>query len=121
MTLRLERHTFESYVEEAVASLPKKFKKLLDNISVMVEDAPAPDVYKETGSPGRSLILGTYQGVPFKYRGPFYGNLPPDVIVTGYINPTGTILRGTPEDVKSEVSQLLKDMDPYPNFILSTG
>ena len=80
-TPALDQKTFESYVEEAVASLPKKFKKLLDNIAVIVEDTPPPDVYQETGSPRRSLILGTYQGVPYQHRGAWYGNTPPDVIV----------------------------------------
>ncbi|MCJ7679497.1 MAG: hypothetical protein MUP70_02120, partial [Candidatus Aminicenantes bacterium] len=58
-TPALDQKTFESYVEEAVASLPKKFKKLLDNIAVIVEDSPPSEVYRETGSPRRSLILGT--------------------------------------------------------------
>jgi uroporphyrinogen decarboxylase len=28
---------------------------------------------------------------------------------------------GTPEDVRREVERLRKEMEPYPNFILSTG
>ncbi|MBN2301274.1 MAG: uroporphyrinogen decarboxylase family protein [Lentisphaerae bacterium] len=47
--------------------------------------------------------------------------LPSDVIIMGNINPTGTILRGTPQNVEKEVSELLKRMEFYPNFILSTG
>ncbi len=44
-----------------------------------------------------------------------------NVVLIGNISPTNTILRGTPDEVKEEVSNLLKEMDPYPNFILSTG
>ena len=47
--------------------------------------------------------------------------LPPDVIVMGNINPTGTLLAGKPAQVEAEVRQLMKAMDPYPNFVLSTG
>ncbi len=47
--------------------------------------------------------------------------LPPDVVVMGNINPTGRLLNGNPADVEEEVSVLLKEMLPYPNFVLSTG
>jgi len=43
------------------------------------------------------------------------------VAVIGNINPSATILHGTPEKVKEEVNELLDEMEPYPNFILSTG
>ncbi len=43
------------------------------------------------------------------------------VVLIGNINPTKVMLRGKPEEVKNEVMDLLKEMDPYPNFILSTG
>ncbi len=43
------------------------------------------------------------------------------VAVMGNINPSATILHGTPEQVKEEVNELLKEMEHYPNFILSTG
>jgi uroporphyrinogen decarboxylase len=48
-------------------------------------------------------------------------SLPPNVAVMGNINPTGTILKGTPEAVETEVTDLLDRMQPYPNFVLSTG
>ncbi|MBN1292737.1 MAG: uroporphyrinogen decarboxylase family protein [Candidatus Latescibacteria bacterium] len=47
--------------------------------------------------------------------------VPPDVAIIGNINPTTTILNGKPEDVSGEVTMLLRAMDKYPNFILSTG
>lgn len=47
--------------------------------------------------------------------------IPENVIIIGNINPIGTILKGNPSDVKKEVYQLLKTMELYPNFVLSTG
>ncbi len=47
--------------------------------------------------------------------------IPDNVIVIGNICPTGKILNGKPDDVKNEVKDLLIKMEPYPNFILSTG
>ena len=77
----MEKEKFEGFVEDAIARIPKKFKKLLENLVVIVEDRPRREIFGKTGAPPLSAILGTYHGVPFKYRGPFYGNLPPDVIV----------------------------------------
>lgn len=47
--------------------------------------------------------------------------IPDNVALIGNINPATTMLYGTPEEVDEKVSALLKAMDPYPNFILSTG
>lgn len=44
-----------------------------------------------------------------------------EVIIIGNINPTGHILKSKPEIVQKEVMQLLQAMEPYPNFVLSTG
>jgi predicted Zn-dependent protease with MMP-like domain len=77
----MKKEKFEKLVEEALAQLPKKFKKYIDNVAVIVEESPSREVYRQTGSSPYSTILGLYHGVPFKHRGPYYGNLPPDVIV----------------------------------------
>jgi uroporphyrinogen decarboxylase len=44
-----------------------------------------------------------------------------DIVIIGNINPVGAILNGNPEDVKNDVLHLLRNMEPYPNFVLSTG
>jgi predicted Zn-dependent protease with MMP-like domain len=77
----MDKKRFEKLVEEALEELPEEFKEKLDNVTVMVEDRPSREVYEKTGSSPYSLIFGLYHGVPYKHRGPFYGNLPPDVIV----------------------------------------
>lgn len=77
----MQREKFEKFVEEALAKVPKKFKKHLQNLAVIIEENPSREAYRSTGSSAFSTILGLYHGVPFKHRGPFYGNLPPDVIV----------------------------------------
>jgi predicted Zn-dependent protease with MMP-like domain len=88
----LDREAFERLVEEALAGIPPRFKKLIENLTVMVEDEPPP---------GRNL-LGLYHGVPFKHRGPgSYGNTAPDVIVI-YQGPIERISRD-PEEIKDNV------------------
>ncbi len=70
----MPRAKFEAMVEEVLASLPRRFRRRLQNVAIMVEDWP------QKNQPGR-LVLGIYHGVPFPHRGPFYGNVSPDVIV----------------------------------------
>lgn len=73
----MQRERFEALVEEAVAGLPKKFRDHLENIAVLVEDDPP----RRRSSAARSRLLGLYHGVPLPHRGPYYGNVPPDVII----------------------------------------
>jgi len=101
----MEKKEFEKLVEEALSKIPRKFKKLLDNLAFIVEDHPSREIYHRTGSPPLSSILGHYHGVPFKHRGPFYGNLPPDVIVI-YQKPIESICL-TEEEIKKKVREVV--------------
>lgn len=47
--------------------------------------------------------------------------IPNDIVIIGNVCPTGKILNGNPDDVKSEVENLLNKMKKFENFILSTG
>jgi predicted Zn-dependent protease with MMP-like domain len=76
----MKNEEFEKLVEEALARLPKKFQKLMDNLVVIVEENAPREVYQRTGASPYSTILGLYHGVPLQHRGPYYGNIPPDVI-----------------------------------------
>jgi len=48
-------------------------------------------------------------------------NIPDNCVIIGNLNPTGTILNGTPAQVCTETTELLDLMKSIPNFILSTG
>jgi predicted Zn-dependent protease with MMP-like domain len=99
----MNRVKFEKLVEEALQGLPKEFKKLIDNLAVFVEDEAPPEIYRQTGTHPFSRILGTYHGVPYTHRGPFYGNILPDRI-TIYQNPIEEICH-TEEEIKSQVQK----------------
>jgi predicted Zn-dependent protease with MMP-like domain len=77
----MERAAFEQLVRAALESLPKEFKKKLENIDVVVEDYPSPELMAKLGLRSPVQILGLYQGVPLKRRGPYYGNVLPDRII----------------------------------------
>jgi len=101
----MKKEEFEKLVEEALARIPRKFRKYLDNIAVIVEKQPSREIYERTGSTPLSTILGHYHGVPFKHRGPFYGNIPPDVIVI-YQKPIEAIC-STEEEIKKKVQEVV--------------
>jgi predicted Zn-dependent protease with MMP-like domain len=66
----MDREKFAELVREALDALPPILRKKMHNIQVVVEEGPV-----EKGS-----LLGLYQGVPFKHRGVWYGNVLPDRI-----------------------------------------
>jgi predicted Zn-dependent protease with MMP-like domain len=101
----MERERFEELVEEALAELPEQFRERIQNLAVVVEDKPSREVYERTGGSPFSLILGLYHGVPFKHRGPFYGNQPPDVI-TIYQKPIEQIC-STEKEIKKKVREVV--------------
>lgn len=101
----MNKEKFERLVEDALAQLPKKFKKYIDNLAVMVEEKPSRELYEQTGGSPFSILLGHYHGVPFKHRGPFYGNIAPDVIVV-YQKPIESIC-STEEEIKKKVREVI--------------
>lgn len=74
----MDRAKFDTLVAEALASLPRKFRKRIENLAFMVEARPPQNRFAGAQS---DLVLGLYHGVPLKDRGSTYGNIPPDVIV----------------------------------------
>jgi len=101
----MEREKFEEFVEEALSKIPRKFKKHLQNLAIIIEDKPSKEVYRKTGGSAFSSILGLYHGVPYKHRGPFYGNLPPDVIVI-YQEPIEKLCHSE-EEMKGKVREVI--------------
>ncbi len=54
---------FEDLVADALDALPDNIARLLDNVAIVVEDEPSPEMLRETGmAPGQSLY-GLYEGV----------------------------------------------------------
>ena len=98
----MDRAKFESLVDEALASLPRKFRERIENLAVMVEERP-PRRRSSRGS--GSTLLGRYYGVPLKDRGSYYGNLPPDVIVI-YQEPI-ELISATEDEIKERVREVV--------------
>ena len=85
----MKREKFVKLVEEALDALPARFRKRMQNVSVLVEDLP-PEQLAEGGSgnagvvdwdEAEGLVLGVFEGVPTTRKSTF--DLPggPDRIV----------------------------------------
>ncbi len=73
---------FESWVVEAIDSLPTAFRERLGSVAIVIEEWPTPDQLTSLGVPG---LYGLYQGVPRSTLGADYAATPSRI----------TIYRGT--------------------------
>jgi predicted Zn-dependent protease with MMP-like domain len=97
----MRRWHFNKLVSEALDGLPRRFRRLLRNIAVVVESEPSQELLEEMGLWPDRTLLGLYQGVPLTKRGFSYGNVLPDRI-TIFQKPIETMCR-TPDEMKRAV------------------
>jgi len=98
----VDKKKFESLVDEALASLPRKFREKIDNLAVIVEDRPPR---RRSSRTSVRQLLGLYHGVPLRDRGSYYGNIPPDVIVI-YQEPIERI-SASDEEVRERIREVV--------------
>jgi predicted Zn-dependent protease with MMP-like domain len=77
----MRRAAFEALVNEAFQSIPRSFRQRLQNVAIMVEDEPEPELLDEMGIEPPDTLFGLYQGTPVPRRDWGYGNQLPDRIV----------------------------------------
>lgn len=78
---RVTKAQFEAYVEEALASVPEKFRRYLENIIVVVEEEPSDEDYEETDTPDDEDLFGVFRGVPFFERETSLSPLPAQIAI----------------------------------------
>jgi len=77
----VDRPEFERLVAEALASIPRRFKKAMQNIAIVVEDEPSAELLAEMEVEPPDTLLGLYQGTPLTERAWGYGNTLPDRVL----------------------------------------
>jgi len=96
------RDAFEDLVRDALDDLPEEFARRLENVAVVIEDEPSPELLRSLGlSTRRDTLFGLYQGVPLHLRGASYGNVLPDKITLFY-RPLLQACR-TPDHIRRQV------------------
>ncbi|MFN2587994.1 MAG: metallopeptidase family protein [Actinomycetota bacterium] len=90
--------TFEDLVADAIDSLPLELAARMENVEVVVEEEPPPEMVGRL-APG-STLLGLYHGVPLTQRGHYDGMLPDKISI--YRGPITRMAR-TPERIREQV------------------
>ena len=76
----MTRARFERLVVEATALIPKRFRREMKNLAVVVEDEPGPELLAEMEIEPPDSLYGLYQGTPLPERTWGFGNNLPDKI-----------------------------------------
>jgi predicted Zn-dependent protease with MMP-like domain len=67
--LKVSRKKFEELVAKAIETLPPFFREKLQNVEVVIEDAPGTEMLEEMGmDPKRDTLYGLYEGTPLTER-----------------------------------------------------
>ena len=74
----MTREKFEHLVAEAMAPLPSRVRREMNNIAVVVEDEPSAELLDELEIEPPDSLYGLYQGTPLPERTWGYGNTLPD-------------------------------------------
>ena len=75
---RLSRKAFERLVDEALQTIPARFREAMDNVAVVVEDEPSDELLDEMEIPDDDTLYGLYQGTPLTERTWTEGSRLPD-------------------------------------------
>jgi predicted Zn-dependent protease with MMP-like domain len=76
----MTRAAFERLVAEAVTLIPKRFRREIKNLALVVEDEPSPALLEEMEIEPPDSLYGLYQGTPLTERSWDFGNRLPDKI-----------------------------------------
>jgi predicted Zn-dependent protease with MMP-like domain len=77
----MTRAEFERLVREAVTLIPKRFRREIRNLALVVESEPPAELLEEMEIEPPDTLYGLYQGTPLTERTWAYGNTLPDRIV----------------------------------------
>ncbi len=76
----MTRAEFERLVAEAVDLIPRRFRREMKNLALVVEDAPSADILDEMEIEPPDSLYGLYHGTPLPERTWGFGNTLPDRI-----------------------------------------
>ena len=99
----MTRERFTQLVEEALREIPRRFRKEMKNVAVVVEDEPPPELLEEMGVEPGDTLFGLYQGTPLTERTWGFGNNLPDRISI-YQKPTEDACE-TEDDIRDCIAE----------------
>jgi predicted Zn-dependent protease with MMP-like domain len=76
----MDTQQFEQLVAKAIETMPEEIRGRLENIDIIVADAPTREQLQNSGLSGNNTLLGLYEGVPLTKRTHGYSFVIPDKI-----------------------------------------
>jgi predicted Zn-dependent protease with MMP-like domain len=92
------RTKFRQLVDEALETIPQKFRDAMQNIAIVVEDEPTPQQLEQVEIEPPDTLLGLYEGTPLTERHWAHGNTLPDKV---------TLFQGPIEDASEDEDDLV--------------
>jgi predicted Zn-dependent protease with MMP-like domain len=102
----MTRAEFERLVVEATALIPKRFRREMKNLALVVEDEPSPELLEDMEIEPPDSLYGLYQGTPLPERTWAYGNQLPDRI-TLYQRIIEEDCEGDEDEVRAVIGETL--------------
>lgn len=62
------RRRFERMVDRALERIPQRFREAMENVAILVEDWPDPDVVEEVTGDRNEMLYGLFEGTPLHER-----------------------------------------------------
>jgi predicted Zn-dependent protease with MMP-like domain len=81
MRERADSTLFDRAVAEALHMIPQRFRRVMQNIAIIIEDEPSPALLRELEVEPPATLFGLYQGTPLTERQWDHGNTQPDRIL----------------------------------------
>jgi predicted Zn-dependent protease with MMP-like domain len=115
MSCEVTRTEFDAMVQDAIASLPERFRVALEVVRVEVRDRPSLGQLKSVDLDESDLLLGLYEGTPLTERSVTGGSELPDVIYL--FREDHEDATDSPEQMREEVRvTLLHELGHYFGF-----
>jgi predicted Zn-dependent protease with MMP-like domain len=101
-SLAIEPEAFEALVRQAIDGVPSEYRRLLENVAIVVEETPSQDVLDDLGLKSEDELLGLYSGISLEQDSFFSagGQLPARISI--YRRPILRLCRSA-EEVVQEV------------------
>jgi Uncharacterized protein conserved in bacteria len=101
-SLAIEPEAFDTLVRQAIDGVPSEYRRLLNNVAIVVEETPSKDVLDDLGLESEDELLGLYSGTSLEQDSFFStgGQLPARISI--YRRPILRLCR-SPEEVVQEV------------------
>jgi predicted Zn-dependent protease with MMP-like domain len=64
----MTRAEFDHHVQDALADIPREFRKAMQNIAIVVEDEPSRELLHDMEIEPPDTLFGLYQGTPLTER-----------------------------------------------------